>query len=58
MASPGNQHCANCIGTLSFPVSCSSRYSKKSKAVRDNQGRIKHLVGPTHFTMPGPQSLR
>ena len=19
MASPGNQHCANCIGTLSFP---------------------------------------
>ena len=19
-----------------------------------NQGRIKHLVGPTHFTMPGP----
>ena len=20
MASPGNQHCANCIGTLSFPV--------------------------------------
>ena len=21
------------------------------------QGRIKHLVGPTHFTMPGPQSL-
>ena len=21
------------------------------------QDRIKHLVGPTHFTMPGPQSL-
>jgi len=21
------------------------------------QGRIKHLVGPTHFTMPGPQYL-
>jgi len=20
MASPGNKHCANCIGTLSFPV--------------------------------------
>ena len=20
MASPGNQHCANCIGTLSFPI--------------------------------------
>ena len=22
MASPGNQHCANCIGTLSFPTGC------------------------------------
>jgi len=21
MASPGDQHCANCIGTLSFPIS-------------------------------------
>jgi len=21
------------------------------------QGRVKHLVGPTHFTMPGPQRL-
>jgi len=20
MASPGNQHCANCIGTLAFPI--------------------------------------
>ena len=20
MVSPGNQHCANCIGTLSFPI--------------------------------------
>ena len=20
MAGPGNQHCANCIGTLSFPI--------------------------------------
>ena len=24
MASPGNQHCANCIGTLSFPIHCRS----------------------------------
>jgi len=24
MASPGNQHCANCIGTLSFPTKESS----------------------------------
>ena len=21
MACPGNQHCANCIGTVSFPIS-------------------------------------
>ena len=24
MASPGNQHCANCIGTPSFPINCST----------------------------------
>ena len=24
MASPGNQHCANCIGTLSFTIGCRS----------------------------------
>ena len=22
MVSPGNQHCANCIGTLSIPIRC------------------------------------
>ena len=27
-----------------------------SASGRRTQGRIKHLVGPTHFTMPGPQS--
>ena len=26
----------------------------KRHAASFNQGRIKHLVGPTHFTMPGP----
>jgi len=25
MASPGNQHCDNCIGTLSFPIAYSYR---------------------------------
>ena len=25
MASPRNQHCANCIGTLSFPIGKRSR---------------------------------
>ena len=26
MASPGNRHCANCIGTLSFPVADPNPY--------------------------------
>ena len=29
----------------------------KTTEVTLKQGRIKHLVGPTHFTIPGPQSL-
>ena len=24
MVSPGNRHCANCIGTLSFPMACAT----------------------------------
>ena len=32
MASPGNQHCVNCIGTLSFPVDCCvSSYDKQNE---------------------------
>ena len=32
MASPGNQHCANCVGTLSFPVECDMRiFNVRSK---------------------------
>jgi len=31
MASPGNQHCANCIGTLSFPIS-SHNDARRSRA--------------------------
>jgi len=26
MASPGNQHCVHCIGTLSFPIDCGTWY--------------------------------
>jgi len=29
MASPGNQHCATCIGTLSFPISRPTVYSER-----------------------------
>ena len=33
MANPGNQHCANCIGTLSFPMplQCSHRNGGKHR---------------------------
>jgi len=34
MASPGNEHCANCIGTLSFPIACVGR----EKQTRSNHG--------------------
>jgi len=27
MDSPGNQHCANCIGALSFPIAASAEFS-------------------------------
>ena len=37
MASPGNQHCVNCIGTLSFPMSVA--------VTRCWQGRIKTKLG-------------
>ena len=31
MASPGNQHCANCIGTLSFPIGCRLFVSRRRR---------------------------
>ena len=34
-----------------------SSTASDGNAVVCQQGRIKHLVGPTHFTKPGPQSL-
>jgi len=30
MASPGNQHCVNCIGTLSFPIARRQTVAKVS----------------------------
>jgi len=50
MASPGNRHCANCIGTLSFPTgSASVRCSAEDKdAMRANKtgsgGGCDHLI--------------
>jgi len=29
MASPGNRHCASCIGTLSFPIGCQRRRQRR-----------------------------
>ena len=34
MASPGNRHCANCIGTLSFPKAQNDRLSQTDRATR------------------------
>ena len=33
MARTGNQHCANCIGTLSFPTESQRRPTKKRRLV-------------------------
>ena len=32
MASPGNRHCASCIGTLSFPIEVWRAYRQQFKA--------------------------
>ena len=45
MASPGNQHCANCIGTLSFRLMSSS--GSLAKAVAFYSGRIHKCVDLT-----------
>jgi len=34
MASPGNQHCANCIGTLSFPIALFTQYNSAQERSR------------------------
>ena len=38
MASPGNQHCAHCIGTLSFPISITplTALSSRSALIADS----------------------
>ena len=62
----GNTNRRNCVFSLEC---CILLYQQTLKHVQIitwlqlllvryfSQGRIKHLVGPTHFTMPGPQSL-
>jgi len=41
MASRGNQHCASCIGTLSFPMPCASlRCARKTQESFCNSVRV------------------
>jgi len=49
MASPGNQHCASCIGTLSFPIAYtptllpSMECTDLAAAARDSRLSLVHL---------------
>jgi len=45
MASPGKQQCANCIGTLSFPI-----ISHRSAGVKST---AEHSLGGTHLRRRG-----
>jgi len=45
MASPGNQHCANCIGTLSFPISISCVLNA------DSRRQVDELISYTERTL-------
>jgi len=44
MASPGNQHCANCIGTLSFPIA-------DIRVIRLRPGHDMPLVNRFEYTL-------
>ena len=42
MASPGNQHCASCIGTLSFPIRQASTSGDKRQVFPKQDQRNTH----------------
>ena len=47
MASLGNQHCANCIGTLSFPITTTVHYVRNAWNILLRQcmpGTIKFIL--------------
>jgi len=49
MASPENQHCANCIGTLSFPIlTCDRGRRANTICPVDWQQARRCIVGPAH----------
>jgi len=45
MASPGNQHCANCIGTLSFPL------NRDNNTLREYARLLSHIPDNTTDAM-------
>jgi len=52
MAIPGNQHCANCVGTLSFPISTAYILSSGVTTVLGAGGRSSE-VRPTPIFSEG-----
>ena len=63
MASPGNQHCANCIGTLSFRISLpvtlrpvvGPSFKHLKRPSTHHQGLLAHKNNdPTRQTAPPP----
>ena len=43
MASPGNQHCASCIGTLSFPMHFSTKLNRLT-TMKVTQSKVFQLL--------------
>jgi len=50
MASPGNRHCANCIGTLSFPIATGLEKRKQCRV-------SEHVAGALHVAHSAGVSL-
>ena len=50
MASPGNRHCANCIGTLSFPTDSRDRvrYFERNDLVRSFEYESRLIARKQH----------
>jgi len=54
MANPGNQHCANCIGTLSVPTVRCSRHLKRVETT----AIVDVIVGDVTGAVVRPPSAR
>ena len=50
MVSPGNQHCVNCIGTLSFPSSCRGATHRLADARSETTSRVAITRPPDRST--------